>query len=161
MSHKTMIDGVAYEISGGKTLVGGTAYSIKNGKALIGGTAYEVAFEKIVLVTITKNRYASKFNRSNVEINGQVYDGSVDVQIEVPIGTVIKCSVSSNEVDATASKIWLNGTLVLQSSATNLNIVYDHVVDSPTTVALGVSSPFPSPGYGHINIYDDGNSPTT
>ena len=44
MSHKTMIDGVAYEISGGKTLVNGTAYSIDKGKTLIGGTAYEVGF---------------------------------------------------------------------------------------------------------------------
>ena len=44
MRHKTMIDGVAYEVSGGKTLIGGTAYSIKNGNTLIGGTAYEVAF---------------------------------------------------------------------------------------------------------------------
>lgn len=44
MAHKTMIDGAAYEISGGKTLVDGTAYSIKAGKTLVGGTAYEVGF---------------------------------------------------------------------------------------------------------------------
>ena len=50
MSHKTMIDGVAYEIIGGKTLVNGTAYRIKNGKTLVGGTAYEVGFSKFVLV---------------------------------------------------------------------------------------------------------------
>lgn len=161
MAHKTLVGGTAYEISGGKALIDGTAYSIKNGKALIGGTAYEVAFEKIVLVTITKNKAANKFNRSNVEINGQVYDGSVDVQIEVPTGTVIKCSVSSNQADATSSEIWLNGTLILQSSETNLDIVYNHEVDSPTTVALGVMNPFSSPGYGRIKIYDDGNSPTT
>lgn len=44
MAHKTMIDGVAYEISGGKTLVNGTAYNIDHGKTLVGGTAYEVGF---------------------------------------------------------------------------------------------------------------------
>lgn len=44
MAHKPLIDGTAYEISGGKTLVNGTAYSIKNGKTLVGGTAYEVGF---------------------------------------------------------------------------------------------------------------------
>ena len=48
MSHKTMIDGTAYEISGGKTLIDGTSYSIKNGKTLVGGTAYEVGFVKAV-----------------------------------------------------------------------------------------------------------------
>lgn len=45
MAHKTLIDGTAYEISGGKALVNGTAYSIKNGKTLVGGTAYEIGFE--------------------------------------------------------------------------------------------------------------------
>ena len=39
-----MIDGTAYDISGGKTLVNGTAYSVKNGKVLIGGTAYDISF---------------------------------------------------------------------------------------------------------------------
>ena len=50
MAHKTLIDGVAYEISGGKTLVDGTAYSIKNGKILAGGTAYEIGFESFTPV---------------------------------------------------------------------------------------------------------------
>lgn len=44
MAHKTLIDGTAYEISGGKTLVDGTAYSIKSGKTLVDGTAYEIGF---------------------------------------------------------------------------------------------------------------------
>lgn len=44
MGHKTLIDGTAYEISGGKTLVNGTGYSIDKGKTLVGGTAYEVGF---------------------------------------------------------------------------------------------------------------------
>ena len=53
MSHKTMVNGTAYEISGGKTLVGGTAYSIKSGKTLVDGTAYEVGFAKPVTITVT------------------------------------------------------------------------------------------------------------
>lgn len=52
MAHKTLINGTAYEISGGKTLVGGTAYSIKNGKTLVGGTAYGVEFAKLVTTLI-------------------------------------------------------------------------------------------------------------
>lgn len=44
MAHKTLVNGTAYEISGGKTLVNGTAYSIDKGKTLVGGTAYEVGF---------------------------------------------------------------------------------------------------------------------
>lgn len=45
MAHKTLINGTAYEIDGGKTLVNGTAYEVDKGKTLVGGTAYEVSFE--------------------------------------------------------------------------------------------------------------------
>ena len=44
MAHKTLVNGTAYEISGGKALVGGTAYEIGKGKTLVGGTAYEIGF---------------------------------------------------------------------------------------------------------------------
>lgn len=44
MSHKTLVNGTSYEISGGKTLVNSTAYSISGGKTLVGGTAYEIGF---------------------------------------------------------------------------------------------------------------------
>ena len=44
MAHKTLINGTAYEIKGGKTLIGGTAYKIEGGKTLVGGTAYKVGF---------------------------------------------------------------------------------------------------------------------
>lgn len=46
MAHKTLINGTAYEIKGGKTLIGGTAYGIASGKTLVGGTGYDVSFEK-------------------------------------------------------------------------------------------------------------------
>lgn len=44
MAHKTLINGTAYEISGGKTLVNGIGYSIDKGKTLVGGTAYNISF---------------------------------------------------------------------------------------------------------------------
>ena len=36
MAHKTLVNGTAYDITGGMTLVEGTSYSIKGGKTLIG-----------------------------------------------------------------------------------------------------------------------------
>ena len=64
MAHKSLIDGTAYEISGGKTLVDGTAYSIKNGKTLVDGASYEVIFTvggPVILEVekITSDTYAS------------------------------------------------------------------------------------------------------
>ena len=44
-THKTLVDGTAYEVKGGKCLVNGTAYSIKKGRTLIGGTGYDVLLE--------------------------------------------------------------------------------------------------------------------
>ena len=44
MAHKTIINGTAYEVKGGKCLVNGTKYSIKKGRTLINGTGYEIKF---------------------------------------------------------------------------------------------------------------------
>ena len=44
MAHKTLINGTAYGIDGGKTLVNGTSYKVTNGKVLINGTAYDISF---------------------------------------------------------------------------------------------------------------------
>ena len=43
-THKTLINGTAYEVKGGKCLVNGTVYSIKKGRTLIGGTGYDITF---------------------------------------------------------------------------------------------------------------------
>lgn len=42
MAHKTLIEGTAYEISGGKVLVDGTVYNVTRGKALVDGIEYAV-----------------------------------------------------------------------------------------------------------------------
>lgn len=47
-THKTLVNGTAYEVKGGKCLVNGTAYSIKKGRTLIGGTGYDIAFEETI-----------------------------------------------------------------------------------------------------------------
>lgn len=54
MAHKTLINGTAYAVKGGRELIGGTGYDCKAGKTLIGGTAFTVPFSKgIPLSTIT------------------------------------------------------------------------------------------------------------
>lgn len=44
MSHRAMIDGTVYEVTGGKTMVDGTVYSITGGKTLVDGTVYSIDF---------------------------------------------------------------------------------------------------------------------
>lgn len=43
-AHKTIINGTAYTVKGGKCLVNGTSYDIKKGRTLIGGTGYDITF---------------------------------------------------------------------------------------------------------------------
>ena len=41
-THKTLVNGAAYTVKGGKCLVNGTVYSVKKGRTLIGGTGYDI-----------------------------------------------------------------------------------------------------------------------
>lgn len=43
-AHKTLINGTAYTVKGGKCLVNGTSYDIKKGRTLINGTGYDITF---------------------------------------------------------------------------------------------------------------------
>lgn len=43
-THKTLVNGTAYEVKGGKCMVGGTVYNILKGRTLIGGTGYDITF---------------------------------------------------------------------------------------------------------------------
>ena len=47
MAHKTLVNGTAYEVKGGKCLVNGTSYDIKKGRTLINGTGEDIVFSSI------------------------------------------------------------------------------------------------------------------
>ena len=44
-AHKTLVNGTAYTIKGGKCMVGGTVYNILKGRTLINGTGYDITFK--------------------------------------------------------------------------------------------------------------------
>lgn len=52
MAHKTIINGTAYAVKGGRDLIAGTGYAKKQGKTLIDGTEHAISFG-IPLSTIT------------------------------------------------------------------------------------------------------------
>lgn len=55
-THKTLVNGTAYEIKGGKCMVNGTVYNILKGRTLIGGTGYDITFpEPLDLISFTIN----------------------------------------------------------------------------------------------------------
>ena len=59
MSHKTLVNGTAYEVKGGKCLVNGTSYDIKKGMTLIGGTGEDIVFSSVVSPILDENDWAT------------------------------------------------------------------------------------------------------
>lgn len=128
MAHKTMIDGVSYEIKGGKTLVNGTGYEIKNGKTLVGGTVYEVGFAPPThdVVIACGVSMSSMYNNYKINIDGVSYSpypafnmvlkssSSVTVTVSNALGSV---SVNNEKVLSGA------GTYTVDlSSVTHVNM---------------------------------------
>ena len=86
MAHKTLVNGTAYEVKGGKCLVNGTSYDIKKGRTLINGTGEDIVFssgspilDEIDWTTIREvsdagqgANYWSIGDRKEVTLNGTV-----------------------------------------------------------------------------------------
>nr|DAT93564.1 MAG TPA: hypothetical protein [Caudoviricetes sp.] len=51
-THKTLINGTAYEVKGGKCMVNGTVYNILKGRTLIGGTGYDITFPESLVMPV-------------------------------------------------------------------------------------------------------------
>lgn len=97
MAHKTMINGTAYKISGGKTLVNGTAYKIKGGKTLVNGTAYNISLvNETRNLTITGNGF-DIFQLAYYKIGNTAYypNGEITTYM-LPKGTVITLVIVAN-----------------------------------------------------------------
>lgn len=51
-THKTLVDGTAYDVTGGKCLVNGTVYNILKGRTLIDGTGYDITFPEPLVMPV-------------------------------------------------------------------------------------------------------------
>lgn len=85
MAHKTLIDGTAYSVTGGRDLIGGTGYAKKLGRTLINGTGYDVPFSKGTqigdlavgsTVKTAVNGTAKEFIVVHQGLPSSLYDGS-------------------------------------------------------------------------------------
>lgn len=148
MAHKTLIGGTAYEIDGGKTLINGTAYSIDKGKTLVGGTVYEIGFVQLATLTITPYSDWGEY-----VIDGTTYSGTSTITLEVPIGTVVTCKMSTEDSYTSSSRpyVTVNGTKVFTGSSGVDYPTYNYTVVGNATL---VSNRGSSSGnrYGYITI---------
>ena len=171
MAHKTLIDGTAYEISGGRTLVDGTTYSIDKGKTLVDGTAHEISFAQPTGITVHFLRTVSGYeDYAYIEFFDELGTG-VDVRInsagaaifgqddnyaipdgtffELPAGTEIKCYARTDGMFVEAM-ITVNG--VTESATSALN--YTHVLPGRADIYFTVLKQF-SMVCGRIQIEDE------
>lgn len=51
-AHKTLVNGTAYTVQGGKCRVNGTVYNILKGRTLIGGTGYDITFPEPLVMPV-------------------------------------------------------------------------------------------------------------
>lgn len=92
-THKTLVNGTAYEVKGGKCLVNGVAYSIKKGRTLIGGTGYDITFEEAIGKTWVLNETSIKsltseptYYYANFTSNGEKFKA---FNVDIMAGAVI------------------------------------------------------------------------
>lgn len=156
-THKTMVDGTAYEIKGGRTLVDGTAYDVKKGKTLVGGTAYEIGFG----CTVTINVRCDWKNKAYVVIDGTKYDvsdsgGAYTETISVQPGTTMECYVISENGAPAAGQVLLNGTEVASHwYLTSPTLIYTYTISGNIKVTTSHSYYVSGDGiYGKIKIVE-------
>lgn len=87
-AHKTIINGTAYEVKGGKCMVNGTVYNILKGRTLIDGTGYDIALSsagtKIETLNVGQSVYANvggvrkEFIVVHQGLPSSLYDASCD-----------------------------------------------------------------------------------
>ena len=91
-AHKTLINGTAYTVKGGKCMVNGTVYNILKGRTLIDGTGYDITFKPSydpVFANNTWEQIIEACHNNNVPETWKVADqkpmtiNGVDYQIDI------------------------------------------------------------------------------
>lgn len=91
-AHKTLINGTAYTVKGGKCMVNGTVYNILKGRTLINGTGYDITFKPSydpVFANNTWEQIIEACHNNNVPETWKVADqkpmtiNGVDYQIDI------------------------------------------------------------------------------
>ncbi len=136
MAQKTLINGTAYEISGGSVLKDGTKYQIGGGKTLVGGTGYDIVISRPIIITVTGgSTQTGNRARAYVRYNGEEYaSGSFEVQPGETLRVVLE-STSNKE----KQQITLNGVVVASygdHEKDYYDVVYDYAPTKSATITI-------------------------
>lgn len=74
-THKILVNGTSYAVSGGASLMNGTKYQIGGGRTLVNGTAYEVKFSDGLTWIINESPRIMVFEQAiHFTSNGKKFD---------------------------------------------------------------------------------------
>ena len=148
MAHKTLIDGTAYKIKGGRDLIGGTGYSKKKGRVLVNCTGYDIPLSKgIPLNTITHGAILM-LNESGSPVPFYIAKHDYESGLNGAERTLVvrkDCydmrvfNDSSNAYAGSALDSWLCNT-------------YFKLLDADIQAAIGTTKFYYTPGHGNTTV---------
>lgn len=150
MAHTALYGGTVYEKKGGADLVGGTVYKKDHGKVIVGGTAYEVGFEKTAIVRLMSNTFIES-NYAEASVFYRTPDGgtgylSTAGEYELPIGTIITCSLRWNGKDRANLIVYFNHSVIDSSES---DAYYQYTLNQ--NIAIMPVNYYYNGGYIHIS----------
>lgn len=136
-SHQALVNGTAYNITGGRTLIGGTGYGISKGMTLVGGTGYDIVFgaaEK-ALSSITPGNIV-KLNESGSPVEFYVATHNYEKALNGNRTLLVRKDCTATGVwHSLANNAYANSTINMQ-----LNKMYKKNLDSGAQSAIGTTS---------------------
>lgn len=156
MAHKALVNGTAYEVSGGRTLVNGTGYSIAGGRTLVNGTGYDISFSTpIGSLAVGSSVYLNESGspaeylvvNQGIPSNSNLYDASCDGTwlLRKDCHSSRVWDSSNNDYANSDIHAWLNGTFLglfdsgIQSAIKQAKIPYVNGTGSGGSVASGAN----------------------
>lgn len=142
MAHKTLIDGTAYAVKGGRDLIGGTGYDKKQGKALVDGTARTITFAPTEYVLTISDGSTSQTG-AYVEYGEMKHASGT---LHIPVGGKVRVIVGYSRMNAAEVTLTGAGTLKgLGSSGAAKR--YEYTPASNATIKFSRKNPSPqNPG---------------
>ena len=147
-SHKTLIDGIWYDLKAGKCLVGGTAYSVKKGRTLVNGTGYDIPFSSgIPLSTITPGAILY-LNESGSPVPFYIAKHDYESGLN-GAGRTLVVRKDCYDKRSFSDRINAYANSLLDSWLCN---TYLKLLDADTQVAIGTTKFYYTPGHGNNTV---------
>ena len=146
MAHKTLIDGTAYAVKGGRDLIAGTGYAKKQGKTLIDGTEHAISFG-IPLSTITPGAILY-LNESGSPVPFYIAKHDYESGLNGAGRTlVVRKDCYDMRAFSTSNNAYANGSLDSWLCNTYLKLL-----DADIQAAIGTTKFYYTPGNGNYTV---------